>query len=78
MPHNYTFKNNLCMGGYGVHHCSMFGNRDLFHNEWQANILETNLDNRSGKLNWCKSDQCVVMTTHQENVCCHLVKKVKK
>jgi len=45
-------------------------------NEWDSNNFtenidfEINVDNRNGKLNWCKCGQCVVMTLDQESVCC--------
>jgi len=37
-----------------------------------------NVDNRSGKLNWCKCGQCVVMMTDQESICCQESEKVKQ
>lgn len=44
----------------------------------ENNDFEINVDNRSGKLNWCKCGQCVVMTTNQESVCCQESEKVKQ
>lgn len=44
----------------------------------ENNDFEINVDNRSGKLNWCKCGQCVVMTTDQESVCCQESEKVKR
>jgi len=48
------------------------------NNFTENNDFEINMDNRRGKLNWCKCGQCVVMTTDQESVCCRESEKVKQ